>query len=118
MTQTLGLSSPSGLFITALDSFKSETTFFRTLADLEARSSLAVSFTSGCHFTQNRDGSHGSAEETGDGPGMLQPKGQEQVPSRSFCPVPRLSTVSPKPSGLPISPTMATVSRACQLNTR
>ncbi|KAK7809768.1 hypothetical protein U0070_002557 [Myodes glareolus] len=40
---------------------------------------------------------------------MLRPKGQEQVPSRSFCPVPKLSTVSSKPSGLPISPTMATM---------
>nr|XP_048280812.1 inactive ubiquitin carboxyl-terminal hydrolase MINDY-4B [Myodes glareolus] len=59
--------------------------------------------------SQNRDGSHVSAEETGDGPGMLRPKGQEQVPSRSFCPVPKLSTVSSKPSGLPISPTMATM---------
>ncbi|KAM7331230.1 hypothetical protein ACRRTK_010419 [Alexandromys fortis] len=40
---------------------------------------------------------------------MLRPKGQEQVPSRSFCPVPKLSTVSSKLNGLPISPAMATM---------
>ncbi|XP_026634697.1 inactive ubiquitin carboxyl-terminal hydrolase MINDY-4B [Microtus ochrogaster] len=40
---------------------------------------------------------------------MLRPKGQEQVPFRSFCPVPKLSTVSSKLNGLPISPAMATM---------
>ncbi|CAO2613079.1 Inactive ubiquitin carboxyl-terminal hydrolase MINDY-4B [Lemmus lemmus] len=40
---------------------------------------------------------------------MLQPKGQEQVPSCRFCPVPKLSAISSKLNGLPISPAMATM---------
>ncbi|CAH6779093.1 Mindy4b-ps [Phodopus roborovskii] len=60
---------------------------------------------------QDPDDSHIPAEETGDKPGMLWPKGQGQLPSNSFCSVPRLSTISSKLNGFPISPSMATMLR-------
>ncbi|OBS79647.1 hypothetical protein A6R68_22151, partial [Neotoma lepida] len=58
---------------------------------------------------QNRDGSHVSAEETGDRSGMLRPKGQGQLPCSSFRSIPKLSTISLELNGFPISPAMATM---------
>ncbi|XP_040611138.1 inactive ubiquitin carboxyl-terminal hydrolase MINDY-4B [Mesocricetus auratus] len=55
------------------------------------------------------DGSHVSAEETGDRSRMLWSKGRGQLPSSSFCPTPKLSIISSKLSGFPISPAMATM---------
>ncbi|MEJ1277554.1 hypothetical protein NN561_008471 [Cricetulus griseus] len=53
---------------------------------------------------QDRDGSHVSAEETRDRSGMLWSKG-----SSSFCSIPKVSIISSKLNGFPISPAMATV---------
>ncbi|XP_028738006.1 inactive ubiquitin carboxyl-terminal hydrolase MINDY-4B [Peromyscus leucopus] len=58
---------------------------------------------------QNHDGNHTCAEETEDGSGMLRPKGQGQLPSSSFCSLPKLPTISSELNGFPISPAMATM---------
>lgn len=68
------------------------------------------------HFTQNHEGNHIPADETEDGMGIRQPKGQGHLPSSSLCSIPKPSIISSKSGGFPISLAMATVSIACQLN--
>ncbi|XP_060234330.1 inactive ubiquitin carboxyl-terminal hydrolase MINDY-4B [Meriones unguiculatus] len=58
---------------------------------------------------QNDDGTHMSAEETGDRSRMLRPRGQGQLLSSGFCSIPRLTILSSKLDGFLISPSMATM---------
>ncbi|XP_042636790.1 inactive ubiquitin carboxyl-terminal hydrolase MINDY-4B [Orycteropus afer afer] len=56
---------------------------------------------------QNHEGNHMSANETEGGTGKPQPKGQEHLPSKSLCSIPKPSIISSKLGGFPISLAMA-----------
>ncbi|XP_006868062.1 PREDICTED: protein FAM188B2-like [Chrysochloris asiatica] len=62
----------------------------------------------GQHLAQNHEDNHLSADETEDGTGIPQPKGQGHMPSNSFCSIPKPSIISSKVGGFPISLAMAT----------
>ncbi|XP_019604379.2 inactive ubiquitin carboxyl-terminal hydrolase MINDY-4B [Rhinolophus sinicus] len=57
---------------------------------------------------QNREGNCISADESEDGTGIPQPKGQGHLPSSSLCSIPNPSIISSKSGGFPISLAMAT----------
>ncbi|XP_077015249.1 inactive ubiquitin carboxyl-terminal hydrolase MINDY-4B [Tamandua tetradactyla] len=56
---------------------------------------------------QGHEGKHRSADETEDGTGMLQSRGQGHLPSTSLCSISRPSIISSKLGGFPISLAMA-----------
>ncbi|KAM8769919.1 inactive ubiquitin carboxyl-terminal hydrolase MINDY-4B [Rhynchonycteris naso] len=53
-------------------------------------------------------GSHVSADENEDGPGIAQPKGQGHLPPSSLCSIPSPSIIPSNSGGVPISPAVAT----------
>ncbi|XP_037380539.1 inactive ubiquitin carboxyl-terminal hydrolase MINDY-4B [Talpa occidentalis] len=58
--------------------------------------------------SQNHEGNYISADETEDGTGTPQPKGQGHLPSNSLCSIPKPSIISSKSGSFPISLEMAT----------
>ncbi|ELK00561.1 hypothetical protein PAL_GLEAN10016356 [Pteropus alecto] len=75
----------------------------------ESSSQLSVCFVfRWWHFTQYHEGNRISADESADGTGIPQPKGQGHLPSSSLCSIPNPSIISSKLGGFPISLAMAT----------
>ncbi|XP_058152384.1 inactive ubiquitin carboxyl-terminal hydrolase MINDY-4B [Dasypus novemcinctus] len=57
---------------------------------------------------QSHEDKHLSADETKEGTGIPQPRGQGHLPSNSLCSIPKPSIISSKSGGFPISLAMAT----------